>query len=166
MKGKQSGGLSKLSRGKYLRYYLVGFADAEACFNVSVKKQKTARFGWVLDPLFQVTQRKENREVLEAFRKVMTCGRIIEKPGQKDVCLFLVDNRRQLAEKVIPFFEKYKLVTKKEDFEKFRDIVRALEKKEHQDAGKLRSLVKKAFLMNQKGKQRRYKLEDVLSEIN
>ena len=153
-------------KGKEIKYYLAGFADGECCFNVSIKKQKTAKFGWVLDPLFQVTQRKEHKELLELFRKILNCGRVIEKPGQKELCLFLVDNRRQLNEKIIPFFNKYKLFTKWDDFKKFEQIVHALEKKEHQDKEKFKKLIKEAFLMNQNRKQRRYKLDDILESIN
>ena len=152
-------------KGRELRYYLAGFADGECCFNVSIKNQKTAKFGWVLDPFFQVTQRKEHKELLEIFRKTLNCGRVIEKPGQEEQSLFLVDNRRQLNEKIIPFFNKYKLFTKWNDFKKFEEIVQALEQKEHQDKKKFKELIKKAFLMNNKGKQRRYKLDDILNNI-
>lgn len=146
--------------------YLAGFTDGEGCFNVSLKKQKDTRFGWVLDPLFQVTQHKNNREILELFQSMMTCGRIIEKPGQKDLLVFLVDNRKQLKEKVIPFFERHPLFTKRQDFEKFREIVEGLERKEHRNLEGFKKLLTKAFEMNLGGKQRRYKLDEVLETLN
>ena len=106
-----------MKKTKYMRYYLLGFADAEGCFSISLKKEKTARFGWALDPLFQVTQRKESRHILELFKKELRCGRIIQKSGQPDLYVYLVDNRRQLVESVIPFFEKFNLLGKTNDFE-------------------------------------------------
>lgn len=148
-----------------LKYFLAGFADGEACFSVSVKKQENTRFGWVLDPLFQVTQHKDNRCILEVFQRVLQCGRIIEKPGQKDTLIFLVDNRRQLNEKVIPFFRKYKLVCKYGDFQKFARIVEGLENREHWTREGFTRLLKLAFQMNLEGKQRRDKLEEILKDL-
>ena len=145
--------------------YLVGVADAEGCFSISTKKQKDTRFGWVLDPIFQVTQHKENREILDMFNSELKCGRIVEKPGQKDILIYIVDNRRQLMEKVIPFFEKNSLIAKQKDFELFRNVVQALERKEHQDKEKFKKLVKKVFEMNLGGKQRRYKLDEIIEHI-
>ena len=160
-------GLSKLMRkGKRLRLYLLGFIDAEGCFSVSLKKQKDARFGWVLDPLFQVTQHKNYRIILELMKKEFSCGRIIEKPGQKDLLVFLVDNRRQLKEKVMPFFEKNPLVVKSEDFRLFKEIVEGLENKMHSDKETFKVLIRKAFNMNLRGKQRRHDLKEVLEDLD
>jgi len=153
------------SKGKYLKYYLLGFADAEGCFSISLKRENTARFGWALDPLFQVTQHKNSREVLELFKGELRCGRIIEKPGQADCLLFLVDNRRQLVEKIIPFFEKYELLVKPRDFQKFKEVITGLENKMHHKKETFIELIKKCYEMNFEGKQRRYKLEEVLEDI-
>ncbi len=148
-----------------LKYYLAGFSDAEGCFNVSIKKQDSAKFGWVLDPLFQVTQHKNSAFILEVLKRELNCGRVIEKPGQPELSLFLVDNRRQLAEKVIPFFGKYRPLTKWRDFLVFKEIVLKLEEKQHSDITSFKELLKKAFEMNQNGKQRRYTLEEILGSL-
>jgi hypothetical protein len=152
-------------KGKYLRYYLTGFTDAEGCFNISLKKEKTTRFGWALDPVFQITQHKSNEHVLKLFKEELKCGRIIKKSGQPDVLVYLVDNRRQLIEKVIPYFTEYKLQVKEKDFQLFKEIVSGLENKMHQNKESFVELIKKAFEMNLQGKQRRYKLEEVLKDL-
>lgn len=151
---------------RYLRFYLLGIADAEGCFSVSIKKQTTARFGWVLDPVFTVSQHINNETILELFKRELMCGRIDKKHGQPNTLVFTVDNRRQLAEKLIPFFEKYKPITKQEDFKKFLKIVFALERKDHSDLKKFKRLIKEAFSMNLEGKQRRYRLEEVLESLD
>lgn len=164
MKNKE---LSKLfKKGKHMKYYLLGFVDAEGCFSVSLKKQETTRFGWVLDPVFQVTQHKNHSDVLEILRRELKCGRITQKSGQDDTLIYTVDNRRQLIEKVISFFDKHKLVVKNEDFEKFKEIVEGLERKEHANITTFKKLIEKSFTMNLEGKQRRYKLIDVLKDLN
>ena len=158
--------LSKLLRKKrYSRFYILGFVDAEGCFSISVKKQDDARFGWVLDPIFQVTQHKNSRIILELIKNELTCGRIIEKSGQPDTLVYLVDNRRQLAEKIIPFFEKYKPLAKYNDFQKFKEIVSGLENKEHKNLEQFKHLVRKAFEMNFEGKQRRYTIDEILHNL-
>ena len=153
-------------KSKYVKHYLRGFTDAEGCFSISLKKDDKARFGWVLDPLFQITQHKKGAKVLEIFKTELKCGRIIEKPGQPDLLLLLIDNRRQLMEHVIPFFEKNKLLLKNDDFEKFKEIITGMENKMHQRRGDFIELIKKCYEMNMEGKQRRYKLEDILKDVN
>jgi len=157
--------MESIRKTKYLRHYLLGFTDGEGCFSISLKKEDTARFGWVLDPLFQITQHKLNSNVLQLFKEELKCGRIIEKPGQPDLMLYLVDNRRQLIEKVIPFFNKYKLLLKNKDFELFKTIVQGLESKMHFQKETFIELVKQCFEMNMEGKQRRYKLQEIIEDI-
>lgn len=159
--------LSKLpAKRKELFHYIVGFVDAEGCFSIACKKQEGTRFGWVLDPVFHVTQRVESRFVLELIHRALACGRIIPKPGQPETLQFLVDNRRQLAEKVIPFFEKYPLWVKSDDFGKFKFVVESLERKDHADLGKFKKMLRTAFSMNLDGKQRRYDIEQVLLDLD
>ncbi|MEM2166931.1 MAG: LAGLIDADG family homing endonuclease, partial [Candidatus Bathyarchaeia archaeon] len=47
------------ARRKYLYYYIVGLVDGEGCFSISIKRQDDTRFGWVIDPVFHVTQSKD-----------------------------------------------------------------------------------------------------------
>ncbi len=156
-------GLSKLLKKRNrLRQYLLGFIDAEGCFSISLKKQKDTRFGWVLDPIFQVTQHATNKIILEQIKNELSCGRIIEKPGQQDTLIYVVDNRRQLIEKVIPFFNKYQLVVKFADFERFKQVVLGLETKEHKNKNGFIKLMEIAFDMNLKGKQRKHKIEEIV----
>ena len=152
-------------KGKEKRYYLAGFADAEGCFSISLKKEPTARFGWALDPVFHVTQHKSGKAVLEMLRTELKCGRIIQKSGQNETYVFLVDNRRQLTEKVIPFFRKHRLVVKQKDFQLFSEIIEDMNKKLHWTREGFIKLVKKAFRMNLEGKQRKYTMEEIISTM-
>ena len=151
-------------RGKYLKYYLAGFADGEGSFGVSIKRLRTARYGWVIDPVFQVYQHKGNKCVLEIFRDTLRCGYIRPKSPKSDVLVLIVDNRRWLMEKIIPFFDEYSIISqKREDYEKFREILVRMERKEHHTREGFLKIVKIALTMNKNGKQRKYKLNDILS---
>ena len=150
-------------RRKYLHYYIVGFVDGEGCFSVSLKKQDDTRFGWVIDPVFHVTQDKEGAVVLEMLKRVFQCGRIIPKPGQEDTVLqYVVDSRRHLIEVIIPFFNKHKPIIKQRDFEFFKEIVQSLQKGEHKNPEGFMKLVEKVYAMS---KDRKRPLEEVLSQI-
>lgn len=159
-------GLSKLRKGKNADYYLSGFADAEGCFNVSLKREDTAKFRFVLDPVFYVIQHAQGKAVLELFKQRFSCGRVVQKHRQPELLQFIVDNRRQLAEKVIPFFDKHPLVVKERDFLLFKQIVQALERKEHADINSFKKLVRLAFQMNLEGKQRKSDLNEVINELD
>ncbi len=150
-------------KGKYLRYYLLGIADEEGSFSISIKKQEDTKFGWVIDPIFKVTQHKRNRIVLELFKRVLNCGRIIEKSGQEDILEFVVDNRRHLKEKVIPFFTRYKPIVKREEFMLFAKVVKALDEGKHKDADSLKEMIRTLYNYSD---NRRYSLEYILDEIS
>ncbi len=153
------------AKRKELMYYLVGFTDGEGCFSVALKHQEGTRFGWVLDPVFHITQHVKYRYILEMFVKVLGCGRVIPKPGQPETLQFYVDNRRQLREKIVPFFTKHKLLVKAHDFECFARIVEGLENKQHANRETFCELVKLAFSMNLEGKQRRHSLQEFLDSM-
>ena len=148
-----------------LIYYLTGFADGEGCFCIALKNQKTAKVRWVLDPVFHVTQHSSHKEILYEFQKLLGCGTVIKKYGQEDTMQFIVQSRKELIDKVIPFFKKYKLITKNKDFKIFAEAVEALDQHKHADKKEFKKLLKKVFTMNGGGKQRRYKLDDVLKSL-
>ena len=74
-----------------------------------------------------------------------------------------------LREKVVPFFERYVVPfsCKKETFERFREILEAMERGEHREPAGLAEIVRKIYAMNphSKGKARSRPLEDVLARI-
>jgi hypothetical protein len=148
-----------------LIYYLTGFADGEGCFCIALKHQRSAKVRWVLDPVFHVTQHAKNKDILYRFQKLLNCGVVIKKYGQPDTMQFIVQCRRELVDKVIPFFKKYNLITKAKDFEIFAEVVEALDNHKHADKGEFKRLLKKVFTMNGEGKQRRYKLDDVMKSL-
>ena len=147
---------------KFLHWYIAGFVDAEGCFSVSVKKQRDSRFGYVIDPVFHVVQSEKGMPILKAMKTVFNAGRIERKHGQ-DEWQFIVDNRRQLAEKVIPFFRKYKLIVKERDFNIFSEIVERLENKEHWNRDGFIRLLKLAYKSTKQLRKRSF--EEVLSSL-
>ncbi len=148
-----------------LSYYLTGFVDGEGTFCVSIIRHPMQRLGWMINPVFQVYQHERHREILKLFKESFGTGNIYRKSGAHPVLTFSIDSRRSLLEKVMPFFERYPVVVKKEEFKSFRQIVEAMEKKEHWSIGGFKRIVSLAYTMNQQGKGRKYTKEYIFSTL-
>ena len=145
--------------------YLLGFVDGEGCFHISLKKQSSAKMRWVLDPIFHVTQHKDHVDILYQIQRFLGCGRVMKKYGQPNTMLFSVESRRELVDKVIPFFKKNNLIVKAKNFEIFSEVVESLDQHGHGNIKEFRRLLKKVFTMNGGGKYRKYKLSDVINSL-
>ncbi len=157
----------RFSKRRDLFNYFAGFVEGEGCFSVSIKPFKQMKYGWMIDPMFSLYQHKKNRNILEIFQKEMHCGYIVEKGSKPDVLVLIVDNRRTLEEKIIPFFNKYKFLgTKRNDFLIFQKILEMMSLKKHLEKDGLIEIVKLAFQMNQQGKGRKYTAEQIISSLN
>lgn len=150
---------------KYLNYYIAGFVDGEGSFSVAIIRHPFQKFGWMINPVFQVYQHQKYRYALELCKFAFQTGSIYRKSGTHPVLNFSVDSRRNIIEKIIPFFDKYPLVVKGEDYRKFREILIAMEQEEHHTLKGFRRLVALAHTMNDQGKQRKYTKEYIFSEI-
>jgi hypothetical protein len=146
--------------------YVSGFIDGEGCFSVSVHPHPTTKFGWLLDPCFQLYQHKDNAVILEKIKAFLGCGRITPKGPKSNVLTYSIDSRVHLEEVLIPFLDTYTITSnKRHDFYKFKEIVSAMQKGEHKEKKGFLRLAKLAFSMNNRGKQRRYTLEEVIGGI-
>jgi hypothetical protein len=159
--------LEKQFRGKrtLLNYYLAGFVDGEASFSVAIIKHPTQKFRWMINPCFQVYQHKNHPEILELCRFIFGTGSIYAKAGTPNVLVFSIDSRRNLIEKVLPFFDQYPLITKQDTYKVFREIVISMEKREHWTVPGFKRLVTLAFTMNQQGKGRKHTLESIFASL-
>jgi hypothetical protein len=150
-----------------LFYFMAGFVDGEGTFNVSFTKQKYVYneqgFKWLVHVCFQVYQHEDHREILELLKdKVFHTGRIYRKSSPYNVFTFTIDNPRNLSEKVIPFFEKYKLIVKQKDLQLFKKVVNLILQKKHLTKKGFNEILDIAFQMNASGKQRKYSKEYIL----
>ncbi len=153
----------KRLKGKYLHYFLAGFVDGEGSFNVSIVPHPTARHGWIINTRFQVYQHEKHPEILELFQELFRSGSIRKKSGS-NVLVFEIASRPTLEEKVIPFFRRYPLATKREAFEKFRRIIEMMGRKEHLTDEGFRRIVRLAYDMNQQGKGRKWSIDRILNQ--
>jgi hypothetical protein len=158
----------RLSKAEAARWFLAGFIEGEGSFTVSIKEHPTAKFGVYVDPEFYIYQQKSGRRLLEMAREIFGTGRIYPKPGNPEVLVFAITSRRSLREKVLPFMEKYMVYSaRREKLAIFKEIVLALEAKEHHSPEGLARIVEKAYALNPagKGKERKRPLPEVLERI-
>ena len=135
--------------------WISGFVDGEGCFSVSLIRNPTTSSGWQVFPEFVVTQGEKSRAALEIIKKYFQCGEIYlnrRRDNHKENLLrFCVRSRKDLKEKIIPFFIKFPLRTeKKEDLKKFVTILALMEQEIHKKIQGLKKIAKIIQSMNRK----------------
>ncbi len=158
----------RMPKAESVKWFLAGLIEGEGSVCVSIKKHPKAKFGFFVDPEFFIYQNKNSKSLLELAKKVFGTGRIFPKPGNENVLVFAITERRSLLEKVVPFLKKFMILSsKRKDYDTFIEIVERMYRKEHHTPEGLASIVEKAYELNPfgKGKKRKRELQEVLGII-
>jgi hypothetical protein len=149
--------------------YLAGYVDGEGSFHVGIQKSRNVSIGYQLVPELHVSQNSERNQVLRILRKTLGCGYIKPNhPGMsKDKTdVFVVRNREDLLNKVIPFFESNPLLSpKQKDFEKFSLVVKAMDDGKHLETNGFLVLLRIAFSMNGNGRYRKFDILQIEKDL-
>lgn len=86
--------------------WLVGFTDGDGCFNIYINPKNNK-----IIFTFKVGQKINNKQVLYFIKKQLKVGSVTL---EKTMANFLVRNRQDLLLKIVPIFDKFKLLTSKE----------------------------------------------------
>ena len=106
--------------------YVIGLVDGEGSFYVRLNTDVRRRNKVELK--FSVKIRYQDKEILEELKQFFDCGMIYfqkdNRPNHTDCFRFEVNNKKDIIEEIIPFFEKNspKIQSRKRDFEIFRNI--------------------------------------------
>jgi hypothetical protein len=153
-----------------LEAYLSGFADGEGTFSIGITRRPDLRFGFQLIHEFRVSQNSERGSILSLFQRTIGCGRIApnHRTRRSDRSLVLVvRKRRDLLDRVIPFFHRNPLLSEKRFvFDKFETIVTAMAVGRHHTRTGFDELLKLAHSMNGEGRYRRWQISDVIDVQN
>ncbi len=110
--------------------WVVGFVDGEGCFFIGVNPHPEMTAGYQVLPEFTVVQHVSDIQVLHKLKKFFGCGVVRSNHG--DRMAYRVRDTHHLRERVVPFFEKHPLKTKKRlNFIKFRKVLLMMERKDH-----------------------------------
>jgi hypothetical protein len=143
-------------------YYLTGFTDGEGSFNFSFRRRPDYRMPWKVSVSFNVSQK--DREILTLFQRYLGCGTL--RPRPDGVWYFEITALSDVAEKVIPFFERFCFLSakKKRDFAKFRKIVALMQIGAHLNESGIREILAIREEMNDGG-NRRYSSPQIIAQL-
>ncbi|MGZ4369839.1 MAG: LAGLIDADG family homing endonuclease [Gaiellaceae bacterium] len=101
------------------------------------------------------------------MRTRLGCGYIKPNSRRDRALVFVVRERTALLERVIPFFERYPLLsTKQEDFTKFSRVVKAMAQGHHRTAAGFGELLEIALSMNGAGRSRKIRWRELVASQN
>lgn len=146
-------------------WYLAGFADGEGSFNVSLRHRSDFRMEWQPVLTFNVSQRDITNLVL--LKRYLGCGRLQHRAD--GVHYYVVSNPRAIAERVLPFFERFTFfsASKKKNFSIFRRIAKRIDARDHLTREGLHDIaVLREGLNEGRGRKRKYNLDDVTHKPN
>ena len=137
--------------------YIVGLVDGEGNFTVYIKnleEQKKVKRRVKAEPRFYIKLIEKDKNILYKLKKFFGCGNVYFqkdiRPNHQNCYRYEVTNRKDLKEKIIPFFQKHhlKLPSKRKDFYIFCELMRMIDRGIH---------------LNQTGLKRMYQIKQKMS---
>lgn len=132
--------LDKVKITKDNKIFMAGFIEGEGSMSVSAKKNRSAKFGVELDPLFNITQHINGVKHLYFALELFGTGRIRYKAGSKATLVFIIEPRLSLQTKVRPYYENfvypYSSPAKQIRFNYFKQMLDAFDEAAHLDRQK------------------------------
>jgi hypothetical protein len=95
---------------------MAGFTSGDGSFYITIRKNLDSKLGYRIELGFSITQHSRDLYLLEKFIIYFNCGRI-KKDNRNPVHYFMVSKAKDITDKIIPFFLRYKILgVKSEDF--------------------------------------------------
>jgi hypothetical protein len=141
--------------------WVIGFVDGEGCFSVGFVRQndRTGRRGYKLGyqvaPRFVVSQGASSIACLEELKEFFGVGCVYGNPRhdnhREHMKQYVVSDRSDLLERIVPFFEEHPLRTAKQlDFQKFIQVLEMMEDDLHLTREGLVRIAEVAETMNRR----------------
>jgi hypothetical protein len=148
-----------------LCWHITGFVDGDGSFPVVLSPIPDKKFGWLVQPRFEVELRN-NSDSLTTLKLIQRVIGLRTTILQAEGFVKLnVTNRRLLLEKVIPFFCRYRPALKQSEFRLFKQVTELLEAKKHLEESGFKQIVREVFSLPANTEQRRkWTFKDVLPE--
>jgi hypothetical protein len=142
-----------------LEQWVVGMTDGEGCFSICIVPHPGCALGWQVQHEYSVTQASASMAALDLIRRFFGCGRIICNPRQGDhrqaLARFSVKARRDLLQRIIPFFDEHPLITaKRHDFEVFCQAMALIAGRRHLEPVGLAQVAALTERMNRRKRSR------------
>lgn len=133
--------------------WVVGFVDGEGCFSCPIFQNSKTKLGWQVQPSFVVVQGESSRSVLEELARFFGCGRVgvnrRHDNHRENLTRYSVWRFADLRDVIVPFFLENSLRTsKKDNFEKFAEIIRLMDQRLHLTMPGIAAIAQIAETMN------------------
>jgi hypothetical protein len=133
--------------------YIVGLVDGEGSFAIHLRDlKKIVKRRAIVEPRFYLKLQHRDKPILMSLKRFFGCGNVYIQRDRREnhqLCYrYEVANRKDLAEKIAPFFKTHplKLPSKKKDFLLFSKALALIMRKSYfTEAGKkkIQNLVSK-----------------------
>ncbi|KAF8797331.1 hypothetical protein BYT27DRAFT_7324523, partial [Phlegmacium glaucopus] len=122
-------------------FFITGLTDAEGSFVCIIRKSTGHRLRWRAEVVFQIALHKKDLELLKQIQDFFGGIGVIAN-SSNDMCAFRVTSPKQISDKIIPHFDKYILITKKQaDYLLFKEIIMLIIQGEHLKEEGLQSVI-------------------------
>lgn len=133
--------------------WVLGFVDGEGCFSCPIYRCGKMTLKWQVRPEFAVVQGASSRNVLEELIPFFGCGKIFRNRRhdnhREDLFRYCVQRFDDLRTKIVPFFKENPLRTsKRENFEKFAEIIELMALRRHLTVPGIMQIAEIAQTMN------------------
>jgi hypothetical protein len=150
-------------------WYIVGFVEGEGTFHVAFYQDRKMQIGWKVIPEFHINQGYIRKNILEAIMHYFSCGYLKPNHANKsndDTWVYVVRNKKDLKNKIIPFFKRYPLLSrKKEDFLLFNTIIDMTCQGNHLNKDGFKKIVTLAYQMNAAGRYRKTSFHSIIDSL-
>jgi len=141
--------------------WVIGFVDGEGCFSISFVRQQHRverrgyKLGYQVMARFVVAQGARSVSCLEELAEFFGVGTVYGNRRHDNhrelMHQYVVSDRWDLLETIVPFFEMYPLRSaKRDDFEKFATVLRMMENDLHLTPKGLLEIVEITQTMNRR----------------
>lgn len=129
-------------------FWVTGLIDGEGSFSISVVKRPDRKTGWHIQPSFSIELHKKDLSILLSLLSFFSVGNIRTR-SQNGQSIYSVNSVEELNRVIIPFFDKYPLLTKKRaDFILFKQAVVIMNNKQHLTLDGLSKIIEIRASMN------------------
>ena len=150
-------------------WYITGFTEGEGTFHIALYKDPRMKYGIKIIPEFHINQSFLRKETLLAIERYFGCGYLKRNHADNfkdDTLVYVVRNREDLMKKIIPFFEKFPLISNKgKSFQLFKKIITLMNEGGHSKKSGIIRIIKMAYQMNQQGKYRKKNQDEIIYSL-
>jgi len=113
-------------------WFITGLFDAESSFVVTILKNSRYKTGWNVQARVQIKMHEKDRVLIQSIPKFFRARGYVSKLNNTSTVEFRVSTLKDLVDVILPYFDKYPLITKKHsDYLLFKEIVLLMLNKEH-----------------------------------